>query len=114
MEKDEIFNAEENLRTSQVEYSAQSRAKLNVRSNFKLDQTAQDLVYLSYAYLQGRNIPSSLRPSAVPIVKIVSWYFPGICKHCYLCPLPRILSVCVFEENSLSIFMIRLRCWKQQ
>lgn len=67
MEKDEIFNAEENLRTSLVEHSAQSRAKLNIRSNVKLDQTAQDLVYLSYAYLQGWRFPLPWAPLLFPL-----------------------------------------------
>lgn len=32
----------------------QNRANLSIRLNVKLDQTAEDLVRLSYKYLQGR------------------------------------------------------------
>lgn len=69
---DGMFNAEENLWASLAEPSAQSRACLNIRSNGKLDQVAQDRVCVSDENLQGWGFPLSWVPSqwlTIPIVK---------------------------------------------
>lgn len=69
---DGMFNAEENLWASLAEPSAQSRACLNIRSNGKLDQVAQDRVCVTDENLQGWGFPLSWVPSqwlTIPIVK---------------------------------------------
>lgn len=82
----------------------QNRANLSIRLNVKLDQTAEDLVRLSYKYLQGRRFLFLWAP--VPMTdlsllwKTFSWYLPAICRSCYLCPLLHsvLFIVCLWRK----------------
>lgn len=88
----------------------QNRANLSIRSNVKLDQTAEDLVRLSYEYLQGRRFPFLWAPVPMTDLSCCEKLFPdtslqfaevAICVHCSIAfhSVPK-------RKTPVSIFLI--------